>query len=385
MAKDPIKTVVLADGSKRYRFVVDIGRDPVTGKRQQKTMTFDKKGDARRELDRIRHQTNEGTYVKSSEETVNAYLDTYIKGATRGRRESTKRNYRDAFRCVRDQLGDRRLQSLTKADVEDLVEYMLTTGRKRGGKPGTGLSARSVNLTLGRLTAALEMAVLEGKLARNVAKLVEKEKHTPAERQIWSKVEVRKFLRVADVDRLRVAWRLSLYGLRRGEVCGLRWCDIDLKAGTLAITQTRILVEGEIRIEDPKSRNGFRKLPLDAELLRALKDLRKRQASESETAGEAYEGSEYVVTDELGRPVHPEWYSDEFERLLKQAAVRRIRLHDSRHTALSLMEHAGVPISVISKWAGHYDTAFTYSTYVHATEDDLLKGAQAMAKIHKIA
>jgi integrase len=385
MAKDPIKTVVLADGSKRYRFVVDIGRDPVTGKRQQKTMTFDKKGDARRELDRIRHQTNEGTYVKPSEETVNAYLDAYIKGATRGRRESTKRNYRDAFRCVRDQLGDRRLQSLTKADVEDLVEYMLTTGRKRGGKPGTGLSARSVNLTLGRLTAALEMAVLEGKLARNVAKLVEKEKHTPAERQIWSKVEVRKFLRVADVDRLRVAWRLSLYGLRRGEVCGLRWCDIDLKAGTLAITQTRILVEGQIRIEDPKSRNGFRTLPLDAELLRALKDLRKRQASESETAGEAYEGSEYVVTDELGRPVHPEWYSDEFERLLKQAGLRRIRLHDSRHTALSLMEHAGVPISVISKWAGHYDTAFTYSTYVHATEDDLLKGAQAMAKIHKIA
>ncbi len=92
-----------------------------------------------------------------------------------------------------------------------------------------------------------------------------------------------------------------------------------------------------------------------------------------------------MITDQLGMPVHPEWYSDEFGRLLKRAALPRITLHDSRHTTLTLMEHAGVPISIVSKWAGHYDSAFTQKTYVHASDDDLRLGRAALAKIHKIA
>ena len=80
----------------------------------------------------------------------------------------------------------------------------------------------------------------------------------------------------------------------------------------------------------------------------------------------------------------PEWYSDEFGRLLKRAGLRRITLHDSRHTTLTLMEHAGVPISIISKWAGHYDSAFTQKTYVHASDEDLQRGQAALARIHKI-
>jgi integrase len=93
----------------------------------------------------------------------------------------------------------------------------------------------------------------------------------------------------------------------------------------------------------------------------------------------------YVVIDELGVPLHPESYSDEFTRMLKRAALSKIRLHDSRHTTLSLMEKAGVPISIISRWAGHYDSAFTMKTYVHASDDDLQQGRQALAKIHRLA
>ena len=98
-----------------------------------------------------------------------------------------------------------------------------------------------------------------------------------------------------------------------------------------------------------------------------------------------YQGGEYIVTDKLGVPVHPEWYSDEFWRLLKRAGLRRITLHESRHTTLTLMAHAGVPISIVSKWAGHYDAAFTQKTYVHASTEDLAKGRTALARIHKIA
>jgi integrase len=76
--------------------------------------------------------------------------------------------------------------------------------------------------------------------------------------------------------------------------------------------------------------------------------------------------------------------ADEFGRLLRRAGLRRITLHDSRHTTLTLMEHAGVPISIISKWAGHYDSSFTQQTYVHASDEDLQRGQAALARIHKI-
>jgi integrase len=392
--KEPIHKIARKDGTVRYRLVVDIGRDE-NGKRKQLTRTFDTQREARDELSRVRHETNLGTYVKPSKETLNDHLDGYLKGATRGRRASTKRNYQDALRPVRERLGARPLQSIAKADIEDLIDWMLTAGRRRGGKPGTGLSGRTARLTLGRLTAALEVAVLEGKLVRNVAKLVTPPEHTQRERETWNKAEVRKFLAKASRDRLHAAWRLSLYGLRRGEVLGLRWSDVDLKAKTLTVDQARVLVEYKVRIEEPKSRNGLRTLPLDDELVNALTALRKRQMDESADAGTAYRsglavpgwysGGEYVVTDEVGTPVHPEWYSDEFGRLLRSANLRRITLHDSRHTTLTLMEHAGVPISIVSKWAGHYDSAFTQKTYVHASDDDLKQGRKALARIHKIA
>jgi integrase len=257
------------------------------------------------------------------------------------------------------------------------------------------VSGRSARLTLGRLTAALEMAVLEGKLIRNVAKLVKPPEHIPRERDTWTKIEVRKFLSAAARDRLHAAWRLSLYGLRRGEVLGLRWSDIDLKAQTLTVRQARVLVEYRVRIEEPKSRNGHRTLPLDNALVEALTALRKSQLADSAAASTTYQarlaildwyqGGEYLITDEMGTPVHPEWYSDEFGRLLKRAGLRRITLHDSRHTTLTLMEHAGVPISIVSKWAGHYDAAFTQRTYVHANSLDLEQARRALARIHKIA
>ena len=109
------------------------------------------------------------------------------------------------------------------------------------------------------------------------------------------------------------------------------------------------------------------------------------QARERLAAGEAYGPSGHVVVDELGAPVHPEWYSDEFGRVSKRAGVKRLVLHEGRHTALSLMEKAGVPISVVSRWAGHYDASFTLRAYVHADHtEDMRQGTAALGQLHKI-
>lgn len=385
MSGDQIKKIVRKDGTTKYRFVVDIGRDPETGKRKQITKTFDTKREAKAEYSRIRHQTGEGTYVRPLKLTLDEYLNGWLEGATRDRRASTKRSYTDAMLPARERLGKRLIQQITKADIEALVTWITTSGRRRGGVPGSALSGRSAALTLGRLTAALEMALNEGIIVRNVAKLVKPPQHQQTERKPWSQAAVLKFLGVAKKDRLHAAWRLSLYGLRRGEVLGLRWDkDIDLVAKTLTVTETRVLVNGDVVIGEPKSRNGERTLPLDDDLVAALMTLRLLLADEKEAAGEAYEDSGYLVVDELGAPVRPKWYSEEFDRIRKRAGAPRITLHDSRHTTLSLMEKAGVPISIVSKWAGHYDAAFTYAKYVHASDDDLKVGTDVLEQLYKI-
>ena len=233
------------------------------------------------------------------------------------------------------------------------MDWMLTAGRRRGGKPGTWLSARSARLTLGRFSAALEAAVLEGKLVRNVAKLVSPPEYIKRERETWSKAEVRKFLAKASSDRLYAAWRLSLYGLRRGEVLGLKWSDISLAEGTLTIARSRVLVNGKVVEKSPKSRRSWRTLPLFEPLAGALAVLQARQREDMEAAGPAYANSGYVCADELGRPLHPEAYSDEFGRLCRQALLPKIRLHDCRATMNGILEQAGVPDSLRAAWFGH--------------------------------
>ena len=181
------------DGRKRYWFRVDTGRSP-GGKRLQERRTFDRRKDAELALARIVDKTGQGAYVRPSRETLGEYLDSYLEGAARTVRASTRRNYEGALLPVREQLGGRYLQSITKADVEALVTWMLASGRRRGGKAGSGLSARSVALTLGRLTAALEMAVAEDKIARNPARHVKPPQHAPRQRETWTASEVHEFL-----------------------------------------------------------------------------------------------------------------------------------------------------------------------------------------------
>jgi integrase len=115
----------------------------------------------------------------------------------------------------------------------------------------------------------------------------------------------------------------------------------------------------------PEVGASARTLPLPDDLAAALTALHKRQTAERLAAGETYRASGYVVCDELGEAVNPEWLSDESGRVRDQAGVRRITLHETRHTAASLMEKAGVPDSIRAAWCG-YTVAVSKATYTHA-------------------
>ena len=184
--------------------------------------------------------------------------------------------------------------------------------------------------------------------------------------RVWSADEARAFLHTTGGDRLAFAWALLLTrGLRRGELCGLKWSAVDPVAGTLRIESTLITVEGQPVASRPKTQAGLRSISLDRQLVALLRAHRKRQRTEQVAAGPAYEHGGYLLADELGRPYHPDTISGWFEARVAETGLPRIRLHDCRHTALSLMLAAGVPVKVVSEIAGHVSPTITLSVYAH--------------------
>jgi integrase len=385
---DPIKKITLADGRTRYRFVVDVGRDPVTDKRLQKTFTFDLRREAVEELARIRHQRRTGDYVQQSKMTVGEMLDRLQPALCVDVEAATARNYADALRPVRARLGSRQLQALDEQDVDDLVTWMLTEGRIRGGQTGTGLGVRAVSLTLGVLRRVLNEAVRRKLVVRNVAAYTKIPRAARAaaeagreKRQPWTTAEVRAFLLGIRDHRLFPVMLLSLMGMRPAEVCGLRWSDVDLDAGTLTIANTRTLVVGEVVEKGAKSAAGRRALPLPAPVVAALRTFRRLQATERLAIGPDYLDSGYVLVDEAGQP----WRTDALRRaayrLMNGVGTRQVRLYDARHACLTYLAGAGVPDVVVSAWAGHADLSFTKRTYVHPNAEHLREASDALARL----
>jgi integrase len=371
---DPIKRVVLKDGRVRYRLTIDVGTKP-DGRRDQRTFTFDSLREARAERGRIISERARGIYVKPSKTTVAEICSAWLAGK-RNLAVNTRRTYSDALGLVTARVGHITALEFNKRQLDEAVNDMLTNGRRVGTRKSRKLSARTVNVALNCLSAALDSAVRDGTLVRNVVHLIDRPKERKEEITTWAPEHAAEFLASVASDRLAVAWQLSLYGLRRSEVLGLRWSDIDLEARTLTVNWKRVVTAGDLVEDDPKTPKSQRTLPLDDDLVRALTSCQVKQLEEQQAAGEAYQtcplcDGAHVVANELGQPYHPQYYSDLFTRLVNAAGLPLIRLHDTRHTCGTLMHLRGVPVAVISAWLGHASADFTMRTYVHSQPAEL--------------
>jgi integrase len=170
-------------------------------------------------------------------------------------------------------------------------------------------------------------------------------------------------LRAIADDRLGHAWELALSGLRRGEIAGLRWSDVDLDEKSLAITNNRVAAGNRSVENDPKSEASRRTLPLPERIVSVLRSAKVRQAAERLALGATTGTWEYVVSNEIGEPYAPGVLSRYWRKSVKAAGIRHIKLHAARHTCATLMHLQGVPVAVIAAWIGHKDASLTMKLY----------------------
>ncbi|WP_019549330.1 tyrosine-type recombinase/integrase [Streptomyces sulphureus] len=335
-------------------------------------------GKTRAECDTKRRElldkADQGIPVPTRSAKLADWLPYWLEHVVRPRRKlSTFDKYEAHVRLyLVPMIGTKRLESLGVADVRRFLTRL--------DKQTTAATAKESHRVL---RSALSAACREELLTRNVASLVEPPRVTARELSPWTLDETLTFLGAARKDPLYAAFVLAVtMGLRRGEIVGLRWSDVDLENRVLYVRQQTQRRRGELYSDGPKGRRS-RAIPLPAMCVAPLRWHRMRQAAAKRKAGEKWQDSAYVFTTGTGRPVEPRNVYRSFTRVAKSAGLRVIRLHDARHGCATLLVAAGVAPRVVMEILGHSQISITMDVYTHVVQDTQREAISHMDRMLK--
>jgi integrase len=356
-------SVIKYDGKRgvSWTFVIDVGRD-AKGKRIQKWRRgFPTKKAAEAAMRLELHERQSGTYIEKNPETVGELLDRWLQTVARHKvKPTTLEDYTlTVSKHLKPALGHIQVQALTAATVQRFYSDRLDAG----------IGARSVQLCHQRLSQALGLAEREAIVSRNVCRATEPPKAPPKQGRSWTAEEARRFLATAEADTYWPLWLLALKtGLRRGELLGIRWKDLDLDKGTLQVHQTVTLLHGTPIIQTPKTASSRRVVKLSADVVAALAKYRAAWV-ERQLASSHWIDTDLVFSTRDGRALNPNNVYRNYQAIIDTAGVPRINLHGARHTHTTLALAGGAPIKAVSERLGHSKTSITVDTYAHVLPD----------------
>lgn len=327
--------------------------------------------------------------------TVSAYMSRWADHKEQdATKPNTLRSYRDTVRLhITPHIGRIKLEKLRPLDLEQMLSKMQKAGK----------SAASRAYTLRVLSMALRQAVRWQMLPRNVAEAVRPPKVERPDIGTWTAAQVATFLDTAQLHRMHAAFYLALLtGMRRGEILGLKWEDVDFTRSRLTVRNNLVEMRGEgttgkqhagketvssVRsiLQTPKTKASRRTIPLSPGTMSKLKEHRERQEQNRKAAAEAWQAQGFVFADELGNPTDPRTLYGWFRGLVTAAGLPMIRFHDLRHTAASLMIRQGISPKTVSDRLGHADVAFTLRVYAHLYEDQREEAAFDLTDLFPVA
>ncbi len=354
---------------------------------------------ARRARDEWLAQTGEERTARSW--TVERWLRYWLSTRTTIRPTTRLHYTRDVEHFLIPHLGRLCLADLDTRRLRAAFAQIASTTNHRG-RPQSPSCLQHLRTTL---RAALNLAVREGVLVDNPARHVEVPSYRKPHPQVWTDgrvaewqttgirpavavwtaVHLAAFLDAVTVDRLFALWWLiALRGLRRGEACGLRWCEVDLDHGVLFIVRNRTTAGYQVIEGDPKTAAGVRAVALDRHTVAVLREHRRRQLADRArrlAAGKIWCDTGYVFVRPDGSPIHPGYVTQRFAKLVKTAEVPPIRLHDLRHGAASLAHEAGADLKTVQELLGHSSIVVTADTYTSVLPLVQRRCAEATAKL----
>jgi integrase len=271
------------------------------------------------------------------------------------------------------------LRELEPDHVRVLYRELLDGGAK-GGKPLSIASVQGVHRVLHK---AFGDAVADGLLYRNPLDRVKRPvPDRRPEMRVWDAADAVKFLQAIEHERLYAMWFLFLAtGMRRGEVAGLRWSDVNLLAGQIAVRNQRTTVDYRVVVNDPKTAGSAATVAIDADVIEALRQHRRRQKEERLLGGEAWQETGFVFVHPDGRPYHPQHITRMCGKIAASAGVPPISPHRLRHTCASLLLEAGVPLKVVQERLRHASYATTADLYSHVSSGMQQEAARAIESV----
>ena len=358
----------------KYRVCFDYGIDR-EGNRVRKYRTFDTKRDATRAFNEHKVKMDKGTQIMPSEYTFAQWLDYWYKDIILPQiEETTAYGYRGMIEnYLKPQIGEIRLQKLTARDIQQYYTWLMDEKK---------LSPNTVIKHHNLLTNTLNAAERQEYITKNPMRAVSPPKKRQREAKFYTPEQLGILLDKAVGTRLELPVFICAYlGLRRGELCGLRWSDVDLEHKTITIENTRTQA-GKKEIEKgTKTASSTRTLYLPDTLCDMLKAAKEHQQACRAEYKNVYDDNDYVVVMEDGRPFRPNYLSELFGKFLADNDLPKIVLHELRHTFASLSNQAGIPAYNIGKALGHSTPATTQKIYTHLLDQTHTQAVEGVAAI----
>lgn len=380
MARKAVQKNISYDDQKQcYYAYFNYGTDR-SGRRDRRAKTFRTLEEAEEALLDFTRNHGTGRMHGASHITLEEWLEYWIEEVVGPNRAYT------TYYCYRAMIKNHIIPILGKIKLQNLEPWQIQQYYTRAMRE-SGLDPNSVHKHHILLHTALKLAFRQGLLKENPVERVEAPREHPVKQVYYTPKQLKQLFERVEGTWLELVVKLGAYlGLRRGEICGLRWENIDFRQKIIKIRMTRTTAGGHVIEKGPKTENSIRTLGIGGvgELLDLLLATRQHQMQQKERLGQDYCDSGYVITHENGRPRHPNTVTLAFHNIVKKHGLPPITVHGLRHTFASVANHAHVPLVDIGKALGHKDVSITGRVYTHIfdqTHQEVLSTVAAQIEI----